>query len=354
MKSDGRTKIRVSIIGAGLVGECLIRAILGHPECQLALVVSEHAAGKKIGDILPALRGELDMVASDAQPDEVARQSDVVFTVKKSAETFALVPPLLKGGAKVIDLGAEFRFKDAAIYEQWYKEPHTCKNLLSDAVYGLPELFKSQIKSAQLVGNPGCYVTSAILALAPLLAAKVIEPDGLIVDSYSGLSGAGRQYKQELGNLFIDMHENIKAYSVGSHRHTPEIEQGLSTVAGRPITLTFVPHVAPLDRGILTMAFARPKAGLTTDHALTILREYYTPEKAPFVRVLNGVGEVAVSNVLHSNYCDVSVQVVERSGQVVVASTLDNLVKGAAGQALQNLNLMCGLDETLGLKGRSF
>jgi N-acetyl-gamma-glutamyl-phosphate reductase len=346
-------KVRVSIIGAGLVGECLIRAILGHPRCELALLVSAHAAGQPIGDLMPPLKGELNACAVAATPEEVAKKSDVVFTVKKSAETFALVPPLLKGGAKVIDIGGEFRFKDPAVYEKWYKEPHACKELLSEAVYGLPELFKAQMKSARLIGNPGCYVTSAILALAPLLAAKLIEPDGIVVDSYSGLSGAGRQYKQDLGNLFIDMHDNMKAYSVSGHKHTPEIEQALAHVAGRPITLTFVPHVVPLDRGILTTVFARPKSGTTTEKALEAMRAFYRAAEAPFVRVLNGAGEVNTANVLRSNYCDVSVQVVERSGQVVVLSAIDNLVKGAAGQAMQNLNLMFGFDETLGLKGRS-
>jgi len=346
--------IRVSIIGAtGLVGECLIRALLGHPECKLSLLVSDHAAGKKIGDLLPPLRNELDMTTVSATPEEVAARSDIVFTAKKGTETFAVVPALLKGGAKVIDIGGEFRFKDAAIYEKWYKEEHGCKDLLKDAVYGLPELFKEKIKSATLIGNPGCYVTSAVLALSPLLEAGLIEETGIVVDSYSGLSGAGRQHSPKIGNLFVDIDGNMKAYNVGTHRHTPEIEQALSIVAGKPIVLTFVPHVVPMDRGILTMAFARPKAGLMTEKALDAMRGFYSKREAPFVRVLNSVDEVAVSNVVRSNYCDVSVTVVERSNQVVIASTLDNLVKGAGGQGLQNLNLMCGFDETLGLKGRS-
>jgi N-acetyl-gamma-glutamyl-phosphate reductase len=344
-------KIRVSIIGAGLVGEGLIRGILGHPNLELGLVVSEHAAGKSIGELLPALRNELKLAASSATPEEVARQSDVVFTVKKSAETFALVPPLLNGGAKVIDIGGEFRFADAAVYEKWYKEPHACKELLNCAVYGLPELFKEKIKAAKLIGNPGCYATSAVLALAPLLAGGLVEPEGIVVDSYSGLSGAGRQYKQELGNLFIDVDGNMRAYNTGTHRHTPEIEMALAAASGKPVTLTFVPHIAPLSCGILTTVFARPKTGLTTERLQAALRDYYAA--APFVRVLNNVNEVAVGNVVRSNYCDVSAQVVERSRQVVAAAALDNLVKGASGQAIQNLNLMCGLDETAGLKGRS-
>ena len=346
--------IRVSIIGAtGLAGEGLIRAVLGHPQCQLALLVSEHAAGKKIGELLPALRNELDLATVAASPAEVAAASDIVFTAKKGSETFALVPGLLQAGAKVIDIGGEFRFKDAAVYEQWYKEPHACKDLLREAVYGLPELFKEQIKTARLVANPGCYVTSTVLALAPLLAANLVEKDGLIVDSYSGLSGAGRQFNPKLSNLFVDIDENMRAYNVGTHRHTPEIEQALTHAAGAPITLTFVPHLAPLDRGILTTAFARPRAGINTEQALSAMQKFYQQRGAPFVRVLDSLQEVAVGNVARSNYCDVSVQVLERSRQVVVAAALDNLVKGAAGQALQNLNLMCGLDETLGLKGRS-
>jgi N-acetyl-gamma-glutamyl-phosphate reductase len=344
--------VRVSIIGAtGLVGECLIRAVLGHPQCKLVLLVSEHAAGKKISDLLPALRNELDLLTVAASPEEAAAASDIVFTAKKGSETFAVVPALLKAGAKVIDIGGEFRFKDAAVYEKWYKEPHVCKELLKEAVYGLPELFKEEIKSARLVGNPGCYVTSAVLAAAPLLAAGLIESEGMVADSYSGLSGAGRQFNQKLSNLFVDIDGNLRAYNVGTHRHTPEIEQALSRVARKPITLTFVPHVAPLDRGILTTVFARPKAGVNTEQAQAAMRTFY--QGAPFVRVLDSLQDVAVSNVVRNNYCDLAVQVVERSQQVVVASALDNLVKGAAGQALQNLNLMCGLEETLGLKGRS-
>lgn len=346
-------KIRVSIVGAsGLVGEGLIKALLGHPHCALSLLVSEHAAGKSVGELLPVLAGECDLKTVSATPAEVAKASDVVFCAKKGSETFAWVPGLLEGGTKVIDIGGEFRFRDAAVYEEWYKEPHGCKDLLERAVWGLPELQKEAIRAAALVGNPGCYVTSAVLALAPFVAAGLVEDAGLIVDSYSGLSGAGRQFNAKLSNLFVDIDENLRAYGVGNHKHTPEIEQGLRIAAGREIKVTFVPHLAPLDRGILTTAFARPKPGLTTARALEALKAFYTSERAPFVRVREKVGDVNIRDVAYTNYCDLSAQVVERSGMLVVASTLDNLVKGAAGQALQNLNLMCGFDETLGLKGR--
>ncbi|HEY3322676.1 MAG TPA: N-acetyl-gamma-glutamyl-phosphate reductase [Planctomycetota bacterium] len=352
--------VRVSIVGAtGLVGECLIRAVLGHPKCKLSLLVSDHAAGKPIGELLPALRGETDLKTCAATAEEVAKHSDVVFTAKKGTESFAVVPGLIKLGAKVIDMGGEFRFKDPAIYERWYKEPHGCKDLLEQSVYGLPELFAEQICGAKLVGNPGCYVTSAVLALAPLLDGGLIERDGIVVDSYSGLSGAGRQFNQKQSNLFVDIDGNMKAYNVGSHRHTPEIENALTMYCGRgrqnypPLTLTFVPHLVPLDRGILTTTFARPKAGLTSAQALDAMKSFYAKRQAPFVRVLDALDQVAVSNVVRSNYCDVSVSVLERSNQVVFTSALDNLVKGAAGQALQNLNLMCGFEETMGLRGRS-
>ncbi|MEI6234679.1 MAG: N-acetyl-gamma-glutamyl-phosphate reductase [Planctomycetota bacterium] len=344
--------IRVSIVGAtGLVGECLIRALLGHPQCKISMLVSDHAAGKKIQDLLPPLRGEIDMETVSATPEEIAKHSDIVFAAKKGSETFAVVPGLLAGGAKVIDIGGEFRFKDPAVYEKWYKEPHGAKEALAHAVYGLPELNKEQIKSSRLVGNAGCYVTSALLALSPLVKDGLIELDGIVVDAYSGLSGAGRQFNAKLSNLFTDIDGNMRAYNIGGHRHTPEIEQTLSIVAGKPVVVTFVPHLVPLDRGILTTAFARPKAGLTTAKALECLRSFYA--SAPFVRVLNTPEEVAISNVVRTNYCDVSVTVVERSNQVVFASSLDNLVKGASGQALQNMNIMFGLDEAMGLKGRS-
>jgi len=349
--------LRVSIVGAtGLVGESLIRAVLGHPQCRLALLVSDRAAGRPIGEILPSLRNECDMDTIAASPEEIAKHSDVVFTAKKGTESFAVVPELLRVGVKVIDIGGEFRFRDAGVYEEWYKEPHACKELLAESVYGLPELFKNEIKKARLVGNPGCYATSAVLALAPFVSADLLEDDGMVVDSFSGLSGAGRQFQAKQSNLFVDIDENLRAYGVGTHKHTPEIEMGLTRAAGgRPVKVTFVPHLAPLDRGILTTVFARPKpgTGLDTSQALHLLREFYSRERAPFVRVLDGVGDVALSNVVRSNYCDLSAQFVERTGMLVVTSALDNLVKGAAGQALQNLNLMCGLEETLGLKGRS-
>lgn len=346
--------VRVSIIGAsGLVGECLIRALLGHPECKISLLVSDHAAGKKVADLLPPLRGEIDATLVAATPDEIASKSDVVFAAKKGSETFAVVPGLLKGGAKVIDIGGEFRFKDPTVYEQWYKEPHQCKDLLASAVYGAPELFKEEIRTAKLVGNPGCYVTSVNLLLAPLVAANMIELENISIDAYSGLSGAGRQFNQKLSNLFVDIDENMRAYKVGTHQHTPEIEQTLSRVANKPVQVTFVPHLVPLDRGILTTVFARPKPGVTTESALEALRAFYAGGKAPFVRVLNTPEDVAISNIVRSNYCDLSLKIVERTNQLVATSTLDNLVKGAAGQALQNLNIMCGFDETMGLKGRS-
>ena len=346
--------IRVSIVGAtGLVGECLIRAILGHPQCKISLLVSDHAAGKKIQDLLPPLRGEIDHETVSADPETIAKNSDIVFAAKKGSETFAVVPGLLAGGAKVIDIGGEFRFTDPATYEKWYKEPHAAKDLLPEAVYGLPELNKEQIKFARLVGNPGCYVTSAILALAPLIKENLIELDDIIFDSYSGLSGAGRQFNSKLSNLFTDIDGNMRAYNIGGHRHTPEIEQTLSIVAGKPVVVTFVPHLVPLDRGILTTAFARPKAGLTTKKALECLRSFYSDSNAPFVRVLDTPEDVAISNVVRTNYCDISATVVERSNQLIVTSSLDNLVKGAAGQALQNMNIMCGLVETAGLKGRT-
>ncbi len=346
--------IKVSIVGAtGLVGEGLIRVLLGHPECELSMLVSEHAAEKSIGDLLPSLRGECDLKSVSATPAEVAKASDVVFSAKKGSESFEWVPGLLEGGAKVIDIGGEFRFQDAGIYERWYQSPHACKDLLAETVYGLPELFRDEIQGARLVGNPGCYVTSAILALAPFVASGLVDEESIIVDSYSGVSGAGRQYSAKQSNLYVDINENMVAYAVGTHKHTPEIEMGLSRLANQEVKVTFVPHLAPLDRGILTTVFARPKEGVKRRKLEGALERFYAAMKAPFVRVLNTVGEVAVANVNRSNYCDVSAQYIERTNQLVIVSALDNLVKGAAGQAVQNLNLMCGLDEKTGLTGRS-
>lgn len=346
--------IRVGIVGAtGQVGESLIRVLLGHPGAKLTVATSAHAAGQRLEKALPALRGELDLVAVPQDTANLVGKVDVAFLATKGPESMQLAPPLLSGGVRVIDIGGEFRLASAADYEKWYGEKHTCPELLAEAVYGLPELNAAGVAKARLVANPGCYPTGAILAVAPLLAAGLVEADGLIFDSQSGLSGAGRTYSSKSDNLFVSCNENVRAYGVGSHKHTPEIERGVGQVAGRQVTVTFVPHLSPMTYGIHTTAFCRPANGRKLDTAalLAAARKFFVPH--PFVRVLDDAGEVATANVRASNYCDWSAKFVERSGTVVVVTAIDNTVKGAAGQAVENMNIMFGLERKAGLTGRS-
>ncbi|MCX7805370.1 MAG: N-acetyl-gamma-glutamyl-phosphate reductase [Planctomycetota bacterium] len=346
-------KARVSVVGAtGLVGEFLLRALVGHPRVRIALMVSEHAAGRDICDLLPALRGEVTGKTVSAGPEAIAAGSDVAFLAKKGPESMELAPKLLDAGCRVIDIGGEFRFRDHALYEEWYGNRHTCRDLLAEAVYGMPELARDRIAKARLVGNPGCYATAATLALYPLLKAGAVSSEWICADCYSGLTGAGRQYNAKNSNLFVDVEANLRAYNVGTHRHTPEIESALAEATGRRVRVTFVPHLAPMDRGILATIYCRPvRTGAEPGGALRILKEAYANE--PFVRVLDDPSQVATGNVRGTNYLDVSAKLIERTGVLVVASALDNMVKGAAGQAVQNMNLMLGFEETAGLKGRS-
>jgi N-acetyl-gamma-glutamyl-phosphate reductase len=292
-------------------------------------------------------------VAVGQEAANLVGRVDVAFLATKGPVSMELAPPLLAGGVRVIDIGGEFRLQSAADYEKWYGEKHICPELLKEAVYGLPELFAAEVARARLVANPGCYPTSAILATAPLLAAGLVEADGIVFDAHSGLSGAGRTYSPKSDNLFVSCNENVRAYGVGTHKHTPEIERCVSHAAGRRVTVTFVPHLSPMTYGIHTTAFCRPAAGRKFDTArlLAAAREFFAPH--PFVRVFDDPAEVATANVRASNYCDWSAKFVERSGTVVVTTAIDNTVKGAAGQAVENMNIMFGLDRRAGLTGRS-
>jgi len=338
--------IRVGIIGStGLAGEGLIRVVLGHPEAELTCLCSDHAAGKDIAEVLPGLAKEISMTLAPSDADRLIRDADVVFLAKKAPDSMRLVPKLLDAGVKAIDIGGEFRLKDPAAYEQWYKNKHECPELLGEAVYGLPELYADAIKKARLVANPGCYPTAAVLPLAPLLREGLIEPDGINVDAYSGISGAGRT----AGYSYLDYNENIKAYSPVGHKHTPEIEQELSAAAGKAVIVSFVPHLAPLDRGIHTTIFAR--ASNKSKNALHALKDFYAA--APFVRIVDDPAAVTLLNVRNTNYCDISVALDNRAGMLIMVSALDNTTKGAGAQAVQNMNLMFGLGETTGLRRRS-
>jgi len=338
--------IRVGIIGStGLAGEGLIRMVLGHPEAVLACPCSDHAAGKDVAEVLTGLAKDVSMPLCKTDADMLIEKTDVVFLAKKTSDSMRQVPRLLEGGVRCVDIGGEFRLKNPDEYKKWYKNEHEAPELLAQAVYGLPELHRDEIRNARLIANPGCYPTAAILPLAPLLHGGLIEPDGISIDAYSGISGAGKTS----GFSFLDCNENIRAYSVVGHKHTPEIEQELSGVSGRKIIATFVPHLVPLERGIHTTIFAAANAG--SNRALDSLKEFYARE--PFVRVYDDPSQVTLLNVRGTNYCDISVALDIRSGKLIIVSALDNTTKGAGAQAIQNMNLMFGLEEISGLKNRA-
>ncbi|HEY8346654.1 MAG TPA: N-acetyl-gamma-glutamyl-phosphate reductase [Symbiobacteriaceae bacterium] len=339
--------LKVGIAGAtGYSGVELLRLLGNHPEAEVVLAGTESYVGQEIASVFPHLRGRVTLRGREATAEALAAECDVVFTALPHGVTMKLAPAVLAAGKKLIDLGADFRLRDIDKYEQWYKVKHTVPELAAEAVYGLPELYREQIRGARLVANPGCYPTSCALAAAPLLKEGVVETQGIIFDSKSGVSGAGRGVN--LGVHFSEVNENLKAYNIaGSHRHTPEIEQTLSDLAGRPVTITFTPHLVPMTRGILTTAYFQLTRDLSTEQVLDLFLAYY--EREPFVRV-RPAGELpATKQVMGSNYCDIGVQVDRRTGRVLVIAVLDNLVKGAAGQAIQNMNLICGLPETTGL-----
>lgn len=339
--------LKVGIAGAtGYSGIELIRLLGNHPAAALVLAGTESYVGQELAAVYPHLAGRVQAVGREATPEALAEECDVVFTALPHGVPMKLAPAVLAAGKKLIDIGADFRLKDIAAFETWYKHKHEAADLMAQAVYGLPELYRDQIRTARLVGNPGCYPTSCALAAAPLLKAGAVETRGIIFDSKSGVSGAGRGVN--LGVHFSEVNENFKAYNIaGGHRHTPEIEQTLSDLAGQPVVVSFTPHLVPMIRGILTTGYFQLREDLSTEQVLAIFREFYAQE--PFVRVRPAGDLPATKQVAGSNYCDIGLQVDRRTGRVLVIAVIDNLVKGAAGQAVQNMNLMFGLPETTGL-----
>ena len=345
-RGAGAMTIRVGIAGAtGYAGVELIRLLALHPEVEVAVAGTESYQGQHLAGVYPHLGGRVELVGQEATP-EVLAACDVVFTSLPHGLTMALAPAVLAAGRRLIDLGADFRLRDVSLYQQWYKTEHTAPDLMAEAVYGLPELYREQIRGARLVGNPGCYPTACALAAAPLLKAGIVETAGIIFDAKSGVSGAGRGVN--LGVHFSEVNENFKAYNIaGTHRHTPEIEQTLSDLAGEPVVVSFTPHLVPMTRGILATGYFTLKTGRTTEQLVDLFREFYAGE--PFVRVRPAGDLPMTKQVWGSNYCDIGLRVDPRTGRVLVISVIDNLVKGAAGQAIQNMNLLFGLPETAGL-----
>lgn len=338
--------MKVSIIGAtGYAGEELLRLLLRHPAAEVAYVTSASYTGQSMSEVYPHLTGVMDRpLASLDQLTEIAAASDVVFLALPHGHAMEAAKTIYQAGKKVIDLGADYRFTDKDVYEQWYKVPHTHRE--APAVYGLTELHRQEIRQAPIIGNPGCYTTAAILALAPLVQYGLVDTDTVVVDAKSGISGAGRG----LGLMyhFAEAAENVRPYNIGGHRHTPEIEQELSRLAGRPVVLSFTPHLIPMSRGILATCYARLQPGVTAAQVDEAFAALY--EKEYFIRLLGRGSYPATKNVRGSNYCDIGWHIDSRTHRVVVVSALDNLMKGAAGQAVQNMNVMFGLAEDSGLK----
>ncbi len=337
--------IKVGIIGAtGYAGVELIRILLNHPQAELAAVSSVSFEGKAVSEVYPSLVGLCDLPCCSAQ--EAIEKSDVVFACVQHGISQEFAAQCAERGVAFIDLGADFRLKEEADYAQWYGGAYTHRELHEQAVYALPELFRDQIQKTRILANPGCYPTSVALGLAPALREGLIQPQGIVIDSKSGVTGSGRSPSETAH--FPNCNEAFSPYKIAAHRHTPEIEQTLSAVAGEPLKVVFVPHLLPLNRGIISTMYARLKEGVTEAQLREAYRKAYRAER--FIRVLAPGKTANLRNVRCSNFCDISLHMDPRTGTLIVVSAIDNMVKGAAGQAVQNMNLLFGLPEETGLQ----
>lgn len=332
---------KIAIVGAsGYSGQELVRLLLRHPQAEITCFTSRQSAGKRVTDMFPRFRGQTDATFVEPSVDAiVASGAAVVFLALPHGVAASFVPGLLEKGLKVLDLSADFRLKSATVYKEYYEHDHPAPELLKRSVYGLPEIRRDEIWQADLIACPGCYPTSIILALAPALKSGLVKTDSIVVTSMSGVSGAGRKVADEY--LFTECNESVRAYGIPKHRHLSEIEQELSLLAGSSMMISFTPHLVPINRGIATTINVTTKPGVT----LETYRQFYQDE--PFVRVTDSLPDT--KNVALTNFCDISVRVDNRTERLVVCSAIDNLTKGAAGQAVQCLNLVCGYEETLGL-----
>jgi N-acetyl-gamma-glutamyl-phosphate reductase len=342
--------LRVGIVGvSGYTGVELARILSRHPEIEISIATSRQFEGKHLGDVYPNLRGCLDITCENPAPDALADRADFFFTAVPHQTAMEIVPPLIAAGKKVVDLSADYRIRDLAVYEQWYQR-HTSGELIRETAYGLSELYRDSIKDAKLVANPGCYPTSVILGLAPLLREKLIDPSTIIVDSKSGASGAGRS--ANIATLFCEVADGFKAYKTGgTHRHIPEMEQELTVLADTPVTISFTPHLLPITRGILSTMYAKLTTDISREKVQALYEQNYADEY--FIRLCPGDTVPATQHVRGSNFCDIGISLAERAGRIIVFSAIDNIVKGAAGQAVQNMNLMNGFAEDTGLRGAS-
>ncbi|MCX6968222.1 MAG: N-acetyl-gamma-glutamyl-phosphate reductase [Verrucomicrobia bacterium] len=342
--------VKVAVVGAsGYSGQELIRILMRHPGVDLVCVTSRQFAGQPIAEVYPRFQhhrfAEVKFSASDAAA-VVASGAKVAFLALPHGLAHEYAKPLLEGGLKVIDLSADFRIKDPAVFQEFYGESHPAPELLAQSVYGLPEVYREAIRKSDLIASPGCYPTSILLPLIPLLKARLIDPATITVSSMSGVSGAGR--KAEIAYLFCECNESVRAYGVPKHRHLSEIEQELSSAAGAPVVISFTPHLIPVNRGIVSTIYADLVPGAGAAEITTTLECAYKNE--PFVRLQGVAGSADIKNVAHTNFIDIAWRHDARTGRVVLLSAEDNLVKGASGQAVQSFNLLCGWPETEGLQ----
>ncbi|MCR5261361.1 MAG: N-acetyl-gamma-glutamyl-phosphate reductase [Candidatus Gastranaerophilales bacterium] len=339
-------KIKAAIVGAtGYVGQELFRILYSHPEVEVTAVTSVSYTGKKYSDVYKNFNGITDLNCTEGDVEKLSETNDVIFIALPHGIASKSVTTSVLEKCKVIDIGADFRIKDKKVYEKWYGVEHFGEEVLKEAVYGLCEIHGEEVKNARLVANPGCYTTCSILTLYPLVKEGLIDTNSIIIDAKSGVTGAGR--KLDIGTSFCECNESIKAYKVASHRHTPEIEQELSLAAGKDIKLIFTPHLTPMNRGILATCYAKLKTETDYKTLEKVYEKYYADKK--FIRLLKEGIFPETNHVKGSEYVDIGFAIDERTNSVIAIGAIDNLVKGAAGQAVQNMNLMFGLDESTGL-----
>ncbi len=349
--------MKTAIVGAsGYSGEELVRLLLAHPRAELSAITSRQYAGQTLAEVFPRFahypRAQ-GLRFSEPDPKALAEQAEIIFLALPHGVAAEITVPLLQAGRRVVDLSADFRLKSATVYEEYYGHSHPAPELLAESVYGLPEVYRREIAGARLVASPGCYPTSILLPLLPLLQAKLINPDQIIADSLSGVSGAGR--KAETDYLFVECHESMRPYGVPKHRHLSETEQELSVAAGRPLTIQFTPHLIPINRGMLTTLYLSPAMSFSGTGSLAAINDQIAARfrdaygREPFVRLLTGKALPDTKHVTGTNVIEIAWRVDSRTGRLIVMSALDNLVKGASGQAVQSFNLMAGFAETEGL-----
>lgn len=338
--------LNVAIIGgSGYTGGELLRLLVNHPRVKINVVTSEQSAGRHVHEIFPNLGGCIDNIFERLDLDKVARMADLIFLALPAGGSAEPASKLVRMGKGVIDLGPDFRLKTAEAYKSWYHGEHPHPELLKESVYGLPEINRGEIRRAKLIANPGCYPTSIILGLAPLIKRGLILENQIVIDAKSGVSGAGRS--PSLPYHFPEVNEGVEAYKLGTHRHIPEIEQELTRLGEKRITVSFTPHIVPMSRGILSTIYVRQESKMEIDALRRLYSDFYRGE--PFVRILEETALPSTRNVRGSNYCDIGLYHDKRTGWTTILTAIDNLVKGASGQAIQNMNIMMEFEESLAL-----